>query len=364
MSDLQKKLGQWIDAGFNVMLCGRHGVGKTTIIADVLNSRKLKWKYFSASTLDPWVDFIGIPKERADEKTGQPYIDLVRPRDFANDEVEVVVIDEFNRAHKKVTNAIMELIQFKSINGNKYENLRLIIAAINPPGEGKYDVEEMDDAVKDRFQVFYNVPYEVDIKFFIKKFGENGQKACDWWNGLDSKNDLKNRLLISPRRLEYILEAYNNNIELRDLVPKEISVDSLVKAIGTNKTLQTLKEMYDDKDVKKARKWLSNPNNYAIASPIIITNPDYSGFFLPLISKEDLSILYQNSALVRKVVLNRLDIYEEFVESLIEGGAISGAILAGANNNLESFRKKRSDIEDKVKTAEIVVDMNEDNISI
>ena len=42
------------------------------------------------------------------------------------------IFDELNRAKPKVRNAVMELIQFRSINGIKFNNLRMIWAAINP----------------------------------------------------------------------------------------------------------------------------------------------------------------------------------------------------------------------------------------
>lgn len=50
----------------NVVFRGRHGVGKTTMVIDAFNRKKLKWLYFSASTMDPWVDLIGVPKEHKD----------------------------------------------------------------------------------------------------------------------------------------------------------------------------------------------------------------------------------------------------------------------------------------------------------
>ena len=49
--------------GFNVLLTGRHGVGKTALVNDVFNKLKWNWRYFSASTIDPWVDLVGIPQE-------------------------------------------------------------------------------------------------------------------------------------------------------------------------------------------------------------------------------------------------------------------------------------------------------------
>ena len=62
------------------------------------------------------------------DDNGNSYLDLVRPQEFQDDEVEAIFMDEFSR-HKKVRNAVMELIQFKSINGRKFKNLKIVWAA-------------------------------------------------------------------------------------------------------------------------------------------------------------------------------------------------------------------------------------------
>ena len=119
----------WIENNLNVLLRGKHGVGKTAMVVDAFERNNLKYKYFSASTMGPWVDFIGVPKEKTDEN-GNSYLDLVRPQEFQDDEVEAIFMDEFSRAHKKVRNAVMELIQFKSINGRKFKNLKIVWAPL------------------------------------------------------------------------------------------------------------------------------------------------------------------------------------------------------------------------------------------
>ena len=79
--------------------------------------------------MHPWVDFIGVPKEKTDDN-GNSYLDLVRPQEFQDDEVEAIFMDEFSSfTHKKVRNAVMELIQFKSINGRKFKNLKIVWAS-------------------------------------------------------------------------------------------------------------------------------------------------------------------------------------------------------------------------------------------
>ena len=69
-------LDGWIANNLNVCLVGKHGIGKSTIIIDAFNRHGLKYKYFSASTLDPWVDFIGIPTVKAVED--KSYIDKAK----------------------------------------------------------------------------------------------------------------------------------------------------------------------------------------------------------------------------------------------------------------------------------------------
>ena len=183
----EKRLKFWLDNDLNVLFSGRHGVGKSSIIKDVMDEEGINWKYFSAATMDPWVDFIGIPREKSDGDTS--YLELVRPRGFAEDDVEALVIDEFNRSHKKVRNAVMELIQFKSINGHRFENLRVVWAIINPAADSdfKYDVQPLDPAQRDRFQVHVEIPYRINREYFAEKFGAStAAAAAEWWEGLSA----------------------------------------------------------------------------------------------------------------------------------------------------------------------------------
>ena len=74
------KLDFWLKKNKNVLLIGNHGVGKTSIVMDGF------------------------------ERNG-------------------IFMDEYNRTNPKVRNALMELIQFKSINGRKFPNLKVVWAA-------------------------------------------------------------------------------------------------------------------------------------------------------------------------------------------------------------------------------------------
>ena len=218
----------WIENNLNVLLRGKHGVGKTAMVVDAFERNNLKYKYFSASTMDSWVDFIGVPKEKTDDN-GNSYLDLVRPQEFQDDEVEAIFMDEFSRAHKKVRNAVMELIQFKSINGRKFKNLKIVWAAINEDDEEfNYGVDALDPAQEDRFHVHIEVPYKPDVTWFRENFGTQlANSAVSWWNELPPNVQTK----VTPRRLEYALKVYGAKGNLRHVLPTSSNVSKLMRVL-------------------------------------------------------------------------------------------------------------------------------------
>lgn len=244
----KEKLKKYLDSGFNVLLEGTHGLGKTAIIKEVFESKGLNWKYFSASTMDPWIDFIGVPKTVT--RNGQDVLELVKPQEFANDEVEAIFFDEFNRAPSKVVNAVMELIQFKSINGKKFNNLKVVWAAINPyDEEGTYSVEQIDAATKDRFHIQIQIPLELDTTYLIKTHGEISRPFIKWWNELPK--DLK--IQVSPRRLDYAIQVHNAEGDLRDVLISTSNVKKLedyIKEMNKGLELSNLIKK-SDKELKQ-----------------------------------------------------------------------------------------------------------------
>lgn len=282
--NLSDKLDFYIKNNLNVLLTGRHGCGKSSLIIDAVERANLKYRYFSASTMDPWVDFLGIPKEVKGENGS--YLDLIRPKDFQEDNVEIIIFDEFNRAPKKIRNAAMEIIQFKSINGRKFNNLRMIWAAINPDDDFDYDVEKLDLAQKDRFHIHLEIPYELDVQYFSKKYDEETAKLVnEWWNELSDNVKIK----VSPRRVDYALEIFLKNGSLRDVLPPESNVSKLTDILSNGSYVEKIKKVFNKED--EAKIFLSKENNYSACINFICASSKYSKFFLPLLSDEKKSLL-------------------------------------------------------------------------
>lgn len=284
----QSKLDFYIKHNLNVLLIGRHGTGKTSSVIEAWKRNNLRGAYFSVATMDPWVDFVGIPTECIGEDN-KKFIELIPPKRFAYDEIDAIFLDEYNRGNEKVRNATLELIQFRSINGNKLNNLRFVWAAINPDDDiSAYDVEKLDMAQKDRFPIWVNVPYAVDRTYFSKKYGDTlANRACDWWNGLSEnvKND------VSPRRLDYAIDIYMIGGDLRDVLPVHANVTSLINVLQKDSVKLRLDAAMRNQDTEMAESILKNDTEYTDAISWILEDKERSLFFLPLINTEKYTAL-------------------------------------------------------------------------
>jgi hypothetical protein len=336
----------WINNDLNVLLRGKHGVGKTAMVVDAFERNGLKYKYFSAATMDPWVDFIGVPKEKTNGN-GESYLDLVRPKEFQDDEVEAIFMDEFSRAHKKVRNAVMELIQFKSINGRKFKNLRFIWAAINPDDDDEfsYDVEALDPAQEDRFHVQVEVPYKPDIEWFRNKFGKRlADSAVSWWNELPTKVQYK----VTPRRLEYALNVYGVKGNLRHVLPGQSNISKLSRVLSDGPILDRLDELAKDGDLEAAEKFISVENNYRDGLSYITKDSKLRSFFVPLFEKEKISNLMASDSKIYKFAVKKVESGDEKFENIAKQ-------IVQANQNKKLAKKLTKDLHHIL----VMVDMSE-----
>lgn len=180
----------------NVLLRGEAGVGKTQMIREIADSLGLSLKYFSASTLDPYSDLVGIPVPTENNKN----IQYLRSEDIEH--AEFLFFDELNRAHRRITNAVLEIVQFRTINGTPLPKLKMIWAAVNPSDSEEYQTEALDRALVDRFDYQIDIPYQLSPKYFGQVYGDEiASVSFTWWNALSDKQ----KSLVSPRRLDKII---------------------------------------------------------------------------------------------------------------------------------------------------------------
>jgi hypothetical protein len=278
----QKKLDLYVEKNLNVLFEGERGVGKTSIIYKTFEKAGLRVKYFSAPTMDPWTDLVGVPTTitRTD---GKEVLRLIPPEDFADDKYDVIFIDELNRAPKKVMNALMELIQFKSINGKPY-NIKMIWGAINPHKEDEeYHVEPLDPAVEDRFQIKIKIPYLVDIEFFKKIHGETGAIFCNWWNNQPAPIQKQ----ISPRRLFDSVGFHLDGGDLNDMITAG-NTTKLKEDLRSVNQLLSLEKDFKNGFISLSKSTL-NQNYSKIIEKYLNSSPEVFEFFFSQLDQEWIS---------------------------------------------------------------------------
>lgn len=289
------KLDFWIKNKQNVLLIGKHGVGKTTIVRNAFERYGLEldksYKIFSGATLDPWTDFVGVPKRVVDEN-GEEYLDYIKPKHM-NSDLRAIFMDEFNRAKPKVRNALMELIQFKSINGKSFPNLEFIWAAANPDDDDslKYDVEEIDPAQRDRFQIIVEIPYEPDSQYFAKKFGKHyANQAINWWK-LQSKEAQD---FISPRRLDYALEYHSVKGDILDVLPSiSANISQLKTMLNQNPIEAEFDSAFTENNLNKLVEIINSENNWDDINKKLTSDEKYFNLISNHLKEERVSLLLE-----------------------------------------------------------------------
>ena len=325
----ENKLQEWLDAHLNVMLVGVRGTGKSQIIMEVFNKNfQTRWAYFNGATTDPWIDLIGIPTARDDGKgTGEQILKYVKPADLGDD-LEGVYLDESNRCKTATRNALLELIQFKSINGRKFPNLKVVWSSVNPSKEDgedndeniNYDVEELDAAFLDRFHILVKVPSEPSLSYFTSHFGNMGVNLVEWWK----QQPKEAKALISPRRLEYVALHFKRGGDVTDMLPKCSNTKILIKKINGNPTTNKYYELLEEKTltpatVEKLHELINSENAFEELKDVIVK--DRSWEMLDLVKNEEkIDILYRDHS-------SKIDNY--FFNNLT------------TNGNLYEFMKKK-----------------------
>lgn len=132
----------------NIMLSGKHGIGKSKIITDHFSVKGQKVvTLFLGQMSDPG-DLIGLPNK--DEKTGKTV--FMPPYWFPTDNQPVVpFLDELNRARPEILQTIMDLTLNRKLAGLELPAGSRIVSAVNDSEE--YQLTDLDPALVSRFNI-------------------------------------------------------------------------------------------------------------------------------------------------------------------------------------------------------------------
>ncbi|MCX7653993.1 MAG: MoxR family ATPase [Fervidobacterium sp.] len=157
-----------MEAGEIPLLIGHFGVGKTDVARQIATETGRRLIILVLSQMEPG-DLIGLPAK--DENRTK----FLAPDWWPDDGNVIIFLDEINRAHRSIRNAIMQLLIDKRIHNHILPKGTWIMASMNPPDED-YDQVELitDPAFLSRFFVLEIHP---EPREWIKWANENNLSA-------------------------------------------------------------------------------------------------------------------------------------------------------------------------------------------
>ena len=140
----------------NIMLVGKHGIGKSEIITNYFNEEGMKVvTLFLGQMSDPG-DIIGLPSKVESKDTHGNIIsqtDFTPPYWFPVDGTPIVLfLDELNRARPEILQTVMDLTLNRKLAGKALPEGSRVIAAVNDGDE--YQLTDLDPALVSRFNIY------------------------------------------------------------------------------------------------------------------------------------------------------------------------------------------------------------------
>jgi MoxR-like ATPase len=151
----------------NVMLVGKHGIGKSEIIRRFYEQeRHMKvFAFFLGQMSDPG-DLIGLMHK--DEQTGRSI--FLPPYWWPMDSRPIVLfLDELNRARPEILQSVHELALNKSLAGKCLPEGSIVVSAVNEGDE--YQLTDLDPALVSRFNLYEFAP---TVEDWLLWAAENG----------------------------------------------------------------------------------------------------------------------------------------------------------------------------------------------
>lgn len=235
-------------------IIGDRGCGKTTLAKDIANELDANFISIDANVLkEGEIGGLPIVKKFKDENEKIKQIVEYAPHNKLQEctklykedkkKMTILFIDEINRCDSIVKRELMNLILNREINGLKLPKNVYIIVACNPSSdfssyrETDYQVEDMDEAQKDRFRW---IELKSDTYEWIKwamTLKENGKETkidkmvydfiMDRETFLNNVKTSKDDIKTSPRSWEFVSNIYRYYVKNK----KTFSKDDLLNAI-------------------------------------------------------------------------------------------------------------------------------------
>jgi hypothetical protein len=258
---------------FNPLFVGPPGIGKSEIVQQWCESQKLPFIDLRAAYLEA-PDLIGFPMLK--EVNGRTRTVHGTPEFWPDSGQGVILLEEPNRGTTSVMNTFMQLLTDRKVHNYTLPDGWVIVACINPETEDM-DVNTMDPALKNRFEIF-EVEYDREAFLDFMRVSEWDERIQNFvrgnfWTYLPPQEVAANTgaKYVSPRSFSKLNAALRAGLTGHDeLIQMSVFESILGKTYGIQffnfickerpVFVQDLLENYDE-SIARLRMF-SRPDNY------------------------------------------------------------------------------------------------------
>jgi hypothetical protein len=140
-----------IRRGTNLLTFGAAGCGKTEMAIQACAEENIGFRYLNLSVLEA-PDLMGLPIIDETTRTTDYALPKILPGVVSGEKPVILLVDEADKAKPELQNPMLEIFQFRSINGRPL-NIKAVIATGNLPDEGAFS-QPMSHALTNRCSVF------------------------------------------------------------------------------------------------------------------------------------------------------------------------------------------------------------------
>lgn len=192
----------------NILLIGKHGIGKSQIITHFYNRKQLHVEAFFLGQMSDPGDLIGLMFQN--QETG--HSEFLPPYWWPIDNKPIVLfLDELNRARPEILQSVQDLTLNRTLAGKPLPKGSIVIAAVNSGDE--YQLTDLDPALVSRFNVYEFAPTVEDwliwateqkIDSRIIQFIQKNNHFLDTDNATENHQIMQDDLSKSPDRRAWV----------------------------------------------------------------------------------------------------------------------------------------------------------------
>jgi len=197
MIEIKNLVNLCFEKNITPLLWGQHGIGKSQLVKQIAKEEKLELVELRLGQLEP-MDLLGLPEKKNDKTI------WLKPSWFPTEGKGILFLDEINRGHPDIMQSIFQLILDRELHTHALPDGWKIICAANF-NTSNYSVNEMDDALMDRF---FHIVMEFSIEGWSDWASQNGieENLINIMNKrkIIERTDTALKLTTTPRSIEML----------------------------------------------------------------------------------------------------------------------------------------------------------------